>query len=110
MVWTATVSCDHEGCKAQTTAEIEVSSFHVGRISVRSVAGKGWSVPSSDLGRAICPKHAQPAKSSTRATSRGGGAHVHREGHCDTSNCIEARRGDSRFYTISGQLIPPPGR
>jgi hypothetical protein len=107
MVWTATVSCDHEGCSAQTTAEIEVNPFHVGRINVRSVAAKGWSVPASGCGSTLCSKHAQ---STTESSATRSDVHVHRQGHCNTSNCIDARRGDSRFYTVGGQLIPPPGR
>jgi hypothetical protein len=106
MSWTATVSCDCAGCSAHTTAEIEVNPNHVGRIRVRSVAAQDWSVPTSGCGSVRCPAHTRPA---TRSSAASSDAHVHRQGHCDTSNCIEARRGDSRFYTIGGQLIPPTG-
>jgi hypothetical protein len=108
--WKAEVTCDIDGCTATSQATLDIDHDHRGRVRIVEVAEDGWGTNCS-YPHVRCPAHFD-AYVNQRSSSAPSAAdtHVHRTGQCNTSNCIEARRGDSRFYTVGGQLIPPTGR
>ncbi len=102
-------------CECGETSEM-VAAMHPFRSGCVDIASKpeGWSTNPVRCPACLEVYNADVKHRSRSVTSSGGRAPVVRyprddgkPGEGDTSNSTEARRGDSRFYTIDGQLVPP---
>lgn len=103
--WQAVAKC---ACGETCELTMAVHPFRLGCVDVASKP-EGWATNPTR-----CPVcfDAYVSRRSVSAPSSGPAVRYPRDdgkpGEGDTSNSTAARRGDSRFYTVFGQLIPPP--